>query len=272
MFSTDLSKVQLMGILNLTPDSFSDGGKLDTLSTKQFLETAEQMLIDGATILDLGAEASGPNSVEVSEQEEANRLFAKLESLQPLKTKYNFKISVDTYKASIAKKSLQLGADIINDITALRGDPEMAKTLSQSNCQIILMYSKDNTPRTTKNATTYTDIIQTIIQFFEQQLKICQQNQITLDRIILDPGMGAFLSTIPDYSYQVLERLTEIKNHFKLPILIGTSLKSFHPFPLEQRLIPSIATALLASFNGADIIRVHQVKEHFQALKTFSKQ
>jgi dihydropteroate synthase len=268
MRKTNLSQVQLMGILNLTPDSFSDGGQLNSIP--QFLAKAEQMLIDGATILDIGAESSGPNSVDVSAEEEATRLFPYLKALAKLKSKYDFQISIDTYKSEIAAQALELKADIINDITALRGDKTMAQVLQNSDCKVVLMYSKDKSARTTKKAQTYSDVIETIINFFEERLTYCQKNKIKRERLILDPGMGAFVSALPEYSYEILERLQELKNHFQLPILIGTSLKSMHPFPLADRLIPSITTATLGAVAGADILRIHNVKEHKLALDTLS--
>jgi dihydropteroate synthase len=264
----NLKNVQLMGVINLTPDSFSDGGKI--INAAQFLCQAEKLLQEGATILDLGAESSGPNSIDVSENQELERILPYLESIKKLRSKYDFKLSVDTCKASVAKAALEFGADIINDITGLRYDHSMAQVLQASDCQIILMYSKDPTPRTSKTATTYNDVIKTIIEFFEERIQFCKNNNIATSRIILDPGMGAFISTIPDYSYEIIERLSELKDHFKLPILVGTSLKSMHPFPLEERLIPSVTTSTLAALNGADILRVHQVKEHYQAIKTLS--
>jgi dihydropteroate synthase len=257
-----------MGILNLTPDSFSDGGKIQ--NQDQFIQIAEQMLQNGAQLLDIGAESSGPNSHNVSEDEEANRLFPYLKELVKLKQKYKFQISIDTYKANIAHQALTLGTDLINDITAFRGDPKMISVLEKFDCKIIIMYSKDPTARTTKTATEYQDIMETIINFFKERIEFAEANGINRNRLILDPGMGAFISTIADYSFEILERLPELKAHFNLPILIGTSRKSMHPFPLEDRLIPSISTALLASFNGADILRVHDVAEHYQALRTFS--
>lgn len=261
-----IHKVQIMGILNLTPDSFSDGGQI--ANPEQFLQIAEQMLIDGATILDLGAEASGPNSINISEEVEINRLIPSLKLLNQLKQKYQFQISIDTYKSKVAELALQNGANIINDITALRQDPQMADLLAKIDCPAILMYSKDNTPRTTNTPTEYQDVMQTIIDFFEERITYAKSQGITPDNLILDPGMGAFISSIPDYSYQILKELPRLKKHFNLPILIGTSRKSMHPFPLQDRLIPSIITATLAIQNGADIIRVHDVKEHKLALDT----
>jgi dihydropteroate synthase len=144
----------------------------------------------------------------------------------------------------------------------------MAETLSQHQCPVILMYSKDNSPRTTATATEYNDIMQTLINFFEQRITYAEKQGINRSRLILDPGMGAFISSIPTYSYEIINRLSELKNHFNLPILIGTSRKSMHPFPLKDRLIPSIITATLAIQNGANIIRVHDVKEHKLAIET----
>jgi dihydropteroate synthase len=274
MRKINLKKVQLMGIINLTPDSFSDGGKIQ--SSQDCLSQAKKLLSEGATILDLGAESTGPDSVDVDQQQELDRLVPSLKALvdfrQQLPQSEYFQISIDTYKSQVAKQALELGADIINDITALRQDPNIAKVLANSNCKVAIMYSKDSTPRTTKTATEYPDVIKTIIQFFEERITYANQNGITTDRLILDPGMGAFISTIPDYSYEILERLTELKTHFSLPILIGTSLKSMHPFPLQDRLIPSVITATLGAVNGADILRVHNVKEHKLALQTLSHQ
>lgn len=261
-----LSHVQLMGILNITPDSFSDGGKLN--SPKTIAKAAEQMIQDGATILDIGAESSGPGSSNVSLQEELDRLIPALKIIIPLAKKNNVQISIDTYKAEVADQALQLGADIINDITGLRGDPQMAKIIAKHNGKVVIMYSKDPTARTTKEAKEYTDVIATITEFLTKQIEYAKSQGIDPNNIILDPGMGAFISSIPKYSYQILDRLQELKQ-LGFPLLVGTSLKSMHPFPLEERLIPSITTALEAAKNGADILRVHQAKEHHLALNTF---
>lgn len=262
----DLSHVQLMGILNITPDSFSDGGKLNSPET--IAKAAEQMIQDGANILDIGAESSGPGSTDVGLQEELNRLIPALEIIIPLARKYNIQISIDTYKAEVADQALQMGADIINDITGLRGDSNMASTIAKHKAKVIIMYSKDPTARTTKQATEYQDVIATITEFLRNQINYAKTQGIQPENIILDPGMGAFISTISKYSYEILDRLQELKQ-LGYPLLVGTSLKSMHPFSLQDRLIPSIATALQAAQNGADILRVHQVKEHKLALSTF---
>jgi dihydropteroate synthase len=255
-----------MGILNITPDSFSDGGQLN--SPNSIAQKAEQMIQEGASILDIGAESSGPGSTDVSLQRELDRLLPALEIIIPIAKKHKVQISIDTYKAAVADQALQLGADIINDITGLRGDPQMATIITKHNAKVVIMYSKDDTARTTKEAKEYNNVIATISKFLTTQIAYAKDKGIKPENIILDPGMGAFISSIPSYSYEILDRLQELKQ-LGCPLLVGTSLKSMHPFPLEERLIPSIATALQAAQNGADILRVHQVKEHKLALNTF---
>lgn len=258
----NLDHVQIMGILNVTPDSFSDGGNLT--DAQKIKDVAQKMIENGASILDIGGEASGPGSTDVSLKEELNRVLPALAAIKDLKTT----ISIDTHKAEVADQALQNGAQIINDITGLRGDPKMAEVIAKHQAKVVIMYSKDNTPRTSKENTQYEDVIATIKNFFDQQISLAQKAGINKNNIILDPGMGAFVSADSKYSYEILDRLPELKS-CNLPILVGTSKKSMHPFPLEERLIPSIATGLYAALQGADIIRVHDVNEHRLALRTF---
>jgi len=254
---------QIMGILNLTPDSFSDGGQFNTLESAY--QQAEKLIQEGASIIDLGAESSGPNSTQVSLAEEEARLIPVLKKILPLAQKHQVQISVDTYKSQIADQALNLGVDIINDVTGLRGDPLMAQVIAKHNAKIIIMYSKDSSARTTLEATQYTDVIQTIKEFFDQQIDYATQVGIPYQNIILDPGMGAFISTNPQYSFEILDRLQELQI-YDLPILIGTSMKSMHQVPLKDRLAPSIESALLAYQNGASILRVHHIKPHISAI------
>lgn len=257
-------QTKLMGILNLTPDSFSDGGKLTT--PELALEQATKLIEEGADILDLGGEASGPNSVDVSLEEEKQRVIPILKLIR--EEHPNIEISIDTYKHQIADEALSLGATYINDITGLRQDPHMAETIAKHNAKVIIMYSKDSSPRTTKDPVQYADVIETIKKFFDQQIAYAKSKGIPEQNIILDPGMGAFVSGDPKYSFEIIERLEELKT-FGLPILIGTSKKSLHPQPLNERLIPSIITGLLSASNGANILRVHDVLEHKKAINTF---
>lgn len=264
---TDLSAVKLMGIINVTPDSFSDGGQFK--SESDITIAASEMIKAGASILDIGGESTGPDSTDVSPEEELDRVIPALKAVISVAKTTQTLISIDTWKSEVAELCLQMGADMINDITGLRGDPKMAEVVAKHNAKVVIMYSKDPTARTTKEAKKYDNVMETIKDFFDERIQYTKEQGIPYDNIILDPGMGAFVSTDPKYSFEILERLDELKI-YDLPILIGTSRKSMHPFPLEDRLIPSISTALLGAFNGANILRVHDVKEHQLAIKTFS--
>ncbi len=255
------SKTELMGILNVTPDSFSDGGELNTL--EKIKSRAEQMVRDGATMLDIGGESSGPGSKDVSLEEELSRVIPALKVIIDL----GVPISIDTYKAEVAEKALALGATIINDVTGLRGDPNMAATIAKHNAKVVIMYSKDPSARTTSNSLDYPDVMATIKAFLIQKIQYAEEQGIKRSNIILDPGMGAFISADPKYSFEILDRLRELES-FKLPILVGTSRKSMHAVPMEERLAPSVASAMIAASNGAQILRVHDVKEHAQALNS----
>ena len=258
----------IMGIINLTPDSFSDGGKLTT--PKKILAQAQKLITQGATILDLGAESSGPNSVNVSLTEELNRLQPALNIFQTNKIFDQVKVSIDTYKAEVADFALKAGAHIINDITGLRGSPNMAAVIAKHQAKVIIMYSKDPTARTTKTETIYKDIIQTITTFLKQQTDYAINQGIKSENIIIDPGMGAFLSTIPKYSFEVLKRLAELKQ-LGYPILVGTSRKSFLGGKIQDRDLPSLIADTIALYNGADIIRTHNPEKHLAVITTLNE-
>jgi dihydropteroate synthase len=257
-----------MGILNITPDSFSDGGEF--LNTEKAVQQAKVMIQDGADIIDIGAESSGPGSKDVPETEEWKRLEPVLTFL----TEKNIPLSVDTWKSSIAKKALDLGVQMINDVTAFRGDPKILDVLKESDCEIVIMYSKDPNARTTVREKTYKDPIQQIGDFLEERMGEAEKYGVDPKRIILDPGMGAFLSSDPEVSFTVIRELKRLKRRFpNNRILIGTSRKSFlggvsDPKDPKKRLIASVTSALLAAQNGADILRVHDVKETQEAVNT----
>lgn len=260
-------KVKIMGILNVTPDSFSDGGKY-TLS-EAALQHAIALIHEGADIIDIGGEASGPGSRYISVQEEMRRVLLVIERLKHfLRNRPKTIISIDTYKAEVAWQALAAGASMVNDITALRGDPEMARVIAEFGIPVILMYSKDPTPRTTRIKKRYRDVIKTISDFLEERIDFALRAGIKHSQIIIDPGMGAFVSAVPQYSFEILHRLGELKK-FGCPILVGTSRKSFLPGAIADRLEPTLAANLLAIQNGADIIRVHDVAAHKRLLKTW---
>lgn len=260
-----------MGVLNITPDSFSDGGKF--FSVKKAVTHALKMIKDGADIIDVGGESSGPGSKFVTKTEELCRvipIIKKINSYKLQATSYKLLISIDTYKAEVARQAIASGAKIVNDVTALRGDPEMARVIAESGVKIILMYSKDKTARTTRKKKHYKDVVGTVMKFLKSRIDFALKQGIKRSQIIIDPGMGAFISVIPKYSFEILTRLKEFKK-FGLPILIGASNKSFLPGVIGERLTPTLIAHLIATQNGADIIRVHDVKAHRQMLNTMIK-
>lgn len=249
------AKPIIMGIINLTPDSFSDGGKYNTEDSaiRQALKLEEE----GADILDLGAEASGPNSKDITITEEINRLIPILKKIR----KYtSLKISIDTYKSQLADLALKEGADYINDITAFRGDKQMAKTIAHHKAKSIIMYSKDPTARTTITKKSYKNVIKTISTFLKARLKYAENNGLDPSSLIIDPGMGHYISSIPKYSYEIIARLQEIKETFEQPILIGISRKSLLGGSLQNRDQRGLPLTAIAYLNGASIIRTHSVK------------
>lgn len=288
-----------MGILNVTPDSFSDGGKLyaevvpgrdrSEVNVEKAVEVALQMVSDGADIIDIGGESTGPGSKDVSLEEELARVIPVVRGLRSemqnglFKAKNEVKslhvhtqttlsgvdvnvadkrplISVDTYKAEVARQALEAGADMINDVTALRGDPQMAGVLAKYDVPVVIMYAKDATARTTREVVHYDDIIQTVRAFLEERIAYGVASGIARDRFVIDPGMGAFVSGDPKYSLEILKRLAELQD-LHLPILVGASRKGFIGSVLEERLEGSLACAAVATLNGASILRVHDVQE-----------
>jgi len=247
-----------MGVLNVTPDSFSDGGKFD--SKKKAAARFYEMVNEGADIIDIGGESSGPGSKDVAIEEELNRVIPLLKEVRKHSDIW---ISVDTCKAEVAKKALDAGADMVNDVLALRGDSKMAEIIEQAKVPVVLMYSKDPTARTTTALKHYDDVVSHIKAFLEDRIHIAEINGIKKDLIIIDPGQGGFVSGDPKYSLQILRRLKEFES-FNMPILIGSSRKSLIGLtlnlPLHERLEGSLACAAVAVMNGAKIIRAHDVR------------
>ncbi len=256
---------RIMGILNVTPDSFSDGGDLDGseggVLVEAVVQRAQKMILEGADILDIGGEATGPGSKDVSLEEELSRVIPVIKAVRAELPEVW--ISGDTWKAEVARQAIVAGADMVNDVTALRGDEEMANVVLENEVPICLMYSKDGNARTTTDSIEYDDVMVTIKDFLRERVEMAQQKGIP--QIILDPGMGVFVSMNPDYSYEVLEKLRELEE-LGFPILVGTSRKSFltarfgEKVP-KERLEGSVMTTLQAALNGAHILRVHDVKE-----------
>jgi len=252
--TTQKHRPLIMGVLNLTPDSFSDGGKYNKLDSA--LKRVIEMEKHGADIIDIGGESTGPRSKNVDLDEELDRVIP---ILKKIRKQTKLPISIDTYKSEVAHQALETGANIINDVTAFRSDPDLAKVVAKYKCPVIIMYSKDNSPRTTVQSKQYTDVIKTISSFLQKRIRFAKNQGIKSKNIIIDPGMGQFISSIPRYSFEIIARLPEFKK-LGHKILIGISRKSFLGGPLETRDLKGLPLTAVAFLNGASIIRTHDVK------------
>ena len=253
----------IMGVLNITPDSFSDGGVY--LNLDNAITHAKNMVAVGATIIDIGGESSRPGAEPVSESIELDRVLPVIKVLAS--EQLDVLISIDTTKSVVAKQAIESGAHIINDITALRGDDAMARVAADTEAGVILMHMQ-GTPRTMQFAPKYVDVVQEVKEAFENWIDNASQNGIDPDRIIIDPGLG-FGKTI-DQNLEILKKLEEFQRLNK-PILIGTSRKSFIgsllDLPVTDRIEGTLATVCWAIVHGADIVRVHDVKETVRAAR-----
>jgi dihydropteroate synthase len=260
----DKHQAQVMGILNVTPDSFSDGGKFATFD--KALAQVEQMIFDGVDIIDIGGESTRPGAVDVSEEDELARVIPLLKAI---KSKFDIKVSIDTSKAEVMSQAIAHGADIINDVRALQNEGCLA-VLAKSKVPICLMHMQ-GLPRSMQENPQYDDVIGDIKQFFIDRISICEQAGINRERLILDPGFG-FGKTL-EQNYQLLAQLHQFSD-LGLPLLSGTSRKSMIGNLLsrnvDERLAGSLTTAIIAAQQNASIIRVHDVKETVDALKVLS--
>jgi dihydropteroate synthase len=264
-----LSKIDhqtlVMGILNVTPDSFSDGGNFCDLD--KALEQAQRLIDEGADILDIGGESTRPGSDCVSSQEERRRVVPVIQAIRQFS---KIPISIDTYRAETAKAALAAGADIINDISALRMDERMKDIAAEARVPIILMHMLGE-PKTMQQNPTYKDVMGEIIQFLHERIDIATRAGIEPRKIWVDPGIG-FGKKI-EHNLEILRRLRELKILGK-PILIGTSRKFFlgalvsdAPLPPQDRVEGTIASNVIAVMNGAQIVRVHDVRAMKRALR-----
>jgi dihydropteroate synthase len=247
----------VMGVLNLTPDSFSDGGKF--VDPQRAIAHARQMIADGADIIDVGAESTRPygGAVRVSAEEERRRLAPVLAAVCALGTP----VSIDTMKAEVARWALTQGAAMINDVWGLQRDPDMAPVVAEHQTPVVIMHNRDQ-------ADPAIDIMTDIEAFFARSLGLASQAGIARERIVLDPGIG--FGKTPAQSVEALARVDRLHG-FGLPLLVGASRKRFidtiSPAPPDRRLGGSIAAHVLAVLKGAAIIRAHDVAETVQALK-----
>ena len=250
----------VMGILNVTPDSFSDGGKFTNIDAA--LQQVEQMIAHGAKIIDIGGESTRPGAAEVTEADEVNRVIPILKSI---KQRFDVAVSIDTSKASVMTEAVNYGADMINDVRALQ-NKGCIEAVAQSEALVCLMHMQ-GLPRTMQDNPKYDDVVEDIKIFLSDRVESCINAGINKERIVLDPGFG-FGKTL-EQNYELLARMDEFST-MSLPVLAGISRKSMIgnllQRPVEQRLAGSLATAIIAAQKGAKIIRVHDVKETVDAL------
>ncbi|UVK77194.1 MAG: dihydropteroate synthase [Sodalis sp. Ffu] len=255
----DLSIPRIMGILNVTPDSFSDGGQYNCLAAA--IDHAAVMIIAGATIIDIGGESTRPGADVVSDDEEAARVIPVVTALAQ---RFDTFISVDTSKALVMRESAAVGAHLINDIRGL-SEPGALEAASASQLLVCLMHMQGE-PRTMQQAPYYQDVLSAVDAFFVQQIARCEAAGIKKNQLLLDPGFG-FGKNLA-HNYRLLARLADF-HHFCLPLLVGLSRKAMigQDVPPEQRVAGSIACAVIAAMQGVQIIRVHDVRESMEALR-----
>jgi len=245
-----------MGILNITPDSFYDGGRL--LDVGAAIEFGLSMIEDGADILDVGGESSRPGAESISSNQELTRVLPVLEGLR---ARASIPISIDTSKASVAKAALRAGADIVNDISALRLDPDMARTVSDAGAKVVLMHMQ-GTPRIMQQEPHYDDVVKEVGDFLMERVEHAQAAGIPPEHIILDPGIG--FGKLLEHNLSLLRQLPKLVS-YGYPVMVGLSRKSFLgqllDLPATERLEGTIAVNTIAILGGASIIRVHDVKE-----------
>jgi dihydropteroate synthase len=243
-----------MGVLNVTPDSFSDGGKY--LDPRSAVQHALQMVEEGVDIIDVGGESTRPFATRATVDEELKRVIP---AIQGIRSRSDVLISVDTYKARVAREAYDAGADIVNDISALMFDPDMAEIVSRLGMYVILMHIK-GTPENMQVDPRYSDVISEVMDFLRERTAVAVSHGIKEEDIILDPGIG-FGKRVED-NLRILKDLRVFKQLGR-PILVGASMKTFigkvTDSPVEARLEGTLASVAVALWNGADIVRVHDV-------------
>lgn len=251
----DTFHTHIMGILNVTPDSFSDGGKFNNKDAA--LRHAVQMIEEGADIIDIGGESTRPGYVKISDEEEIERVCPIIELV---KKETGIPVSLDTYKSRVALAGIEAGADLINDIWGLKYDSDMAKIIADSKLPCCLMHNRDNTD--------YNDFLQDMLSDMRECLDIAMKAGIDRDKIILDPGVGFG----KEYEHNILS-IRHLKEFCELgyPVLLGTSRKSVIgltlDLPKDERVEGTLATSVIAAINHCMFVRVHDVKENYRAVK-----
>ncbi len=262
--TVDLSgHAMIMGVLNVTPDSFSDGGEF--FSTDKAVEQGWRMAAEGARIIDVGGESTRPGAESISDEEELGRVIPVIEQLRKNISAF---ISIDTSKATVARAALEAGASIINDVTAGRADPEMMPLAAKAGAAIILMHMQ-GTPRSMQDAPHYDDVVSDVTNFFRQQSKRALECGVDAMAIAFDPGIG-FGKTV-EHNLSLLAHLERLRVQAR-PLVVGVSRKSslgkmIGSNAMEDRLAPTIAFTAMLRERGANVLRVHDVKENVAALR-----
>lgn len=245
----------VMGILNVTPDSFSDGGKFNQMDAA--LKHAEEMIADGAAILDIGGESTRPGYTKISDEEEISRVVPVIEAV---KKEFDIPISVDTYKSGVAKAAAEAGADLINDIWGLKYDDHMANVIAKSGLACCLMHNRDNAE--------YQNFMEDMKQDLRETIALAKAAGIEDDKIILDPGVGFAKSY--ENNLEAIRRLEELKE-LNYPVLLGTSRKSVIgltlDLPAAERVEGTLVTTVMAVEADCMFVRVHDVKENYRAIQ-----
>jgi len=258
-----MAKPKLMGVVNVTPDSFSDGGRY--LDPDAAIGHGVELVEQGADLLDVGGESTRPGAAEVSVGEERARVEPVVAALAETAT-----VSIDTSKAEVARAALDAGASIVNDVTALRHDPEIGALCAERGATLVLMHMQGD-PRTMQEDPRYDDVVEDVKAFLAERMEVAVAAGVAEERIWLDPGIG--FGKDLDHNLELLRRLGELRALGR-PLVIGTSRKSFigkiDGSPVGQRLGGTIASSILAAAEGADVLRVHDVAEAAQATRVAS--
>ncbi|MCD8022249.1 MAG: dihydropteroate synthase [Lachnospiraceae bacterium] len=251
----DSHKCHIMGILNVTPDSFSDGGKFNSLD--QALIHTEEMLRDGAEVIDIGGESTRPGHQMITDEEEISRVAPVIEAV---KKRFDVPISIDTYKGAVAEAALQAGADLVNDIWGFRHDVRVAQLTARYNAACVLMHNR--------SCASYDNFQENVLQDLQESLRIAQKAGVREDGILLDPGVG-FGKTL-DQNLEIINHL-EILHQLGYPILLGTSHKSVigltRDLPVSERLEGTLVTTVIGVTKGCMFVRVHDIKENLRAIR-----
>ena len=254
IFDTE-HQTYIMGILNVTPDSFSDGGRYDTMDAA--LKHAEEMILDGADILDVGGESTRPGHVQITEKEEIARVVP---IIKKLKEKFDVPVSIDTYKSRVARTALDAGADLVNDIWGLKYDENMAGVIAEYDVACCLMHNREKAE--------YTHFLPEVLLDLEESVRLAKEAGISDEHIMLDPGIG-FGKTY-EMNLEMLKHLSSLQS-LGYPVLLGTSRKSVIgltlDLPADQREEGTLVTTVMGIMGGCSFVRVHDVKANYRAIK-----